>query len=212
MSRLSWKCTFAFALSLALGHSQLNGQNSGDISPDDLAQPSVTNGAGGSGRIQAKLVGTKGVKVMAEDASGNRYLKIQYMAKRFSDDSLVRSGEYTEYYPNGQPFCRGEYLDGARTGEWTFWHVNGKEAKKGAYSADRPEATWMVFDTEGRKAREESYQQGVPHGPWREWHSNGQASAQWEFREGRRHGSSVRWDQNGKKVHESQYRDGQPVK
>lgn len=42
----------------------------------------------------------------------------------------LRVGDWLEFYPDGRPKSKGEYLEGQKTGVWIYWDENGKKHKE----------------------------------------------------------------------------------
>jgi len=190
-------------------------------------------GTGAAGEIPPPiLVDLRRIRETYADGSP----KEQYAVKFFSDDSTVKDGSYTQWYPNGNKFQEGAYVDGKQDGLWTFWSPDGKVAKTVNYKAGKPDGLTTIFRSDGTtKEREEIYRDGKRQGRWVQynergvhilqeeykdgvlsgtqiaWYDNGKEKFRVELRDGKRHGKATFWDEQGQMTSERLYENGQPV-
>lgn len=159
--------------------------------------------------------------------------KREYRVKMYSDGSLVNDGEYVEWYPSGQKYKEGKFVDGLEQGEWTFWHENGQIAKQPSYVEGKLDGKWTVLREDGSPIEERSYidgkrhgtfvaydesgeqklserrfQQGEPEGTWIEWYPDGEKKVEVEFLNGKLHGVKQQWYDNGQLAAREDYRAG----
>lgn len=183
------------------GGTNTTGGQTGTESPD-------TPGWGGiEGVPPPKLVDVRQVEENYEDGAR----RSRYRVKFFSDESTVKHGDYTEWYPDGSELCRGRYSDDKKDGEWTYWSPSGKKAKNGSYQNGRLDGPWVYYDDEEKPAREENYKNGVKHGPQIMFYDNGVEKQRIEFADGKPDGTAVLRDEDGNETGRLIYEDGKLV-
>ncbi len=96
----------------------------------------------------------------------NGQIKRRFEARTYSNNEVVFHGRYVEYYPNGQRFKQGMYVDGKQDGLWGYWHENGRIAKKGKFIEGAHDGIWIYKTDRGYMRRQESYQNGLKDGLW----------------------------------------------
>lgn len=93
------------------------------------------------------------------------------------DDSRgeeVKTGEWTEWYANGNLRTRGMYDEGVPVGQHTWWHENGQRQEVGEYKSGLAEGLWTRWYASGQKQEEGQYLAGVKSGAWTTWGTDGQ--------------------------------------
>lgn len=87
--------------------------------------------------------------------------------------SRAETGEWTYWYPSGEPRESGRLSEGTRIGTWTQWWPNGQLRSRGE----------RRFDARARGS--------VRVGPWTTWHANGVRESAGAYARGEREGH---WD------------------
>jgi len=151
-----------------------------------------------------KLAGIRELRETYSDDTPRVVRRVKF----YTDDSTVNHGNYTEWHPNGQKSCEGEYSDGKRGGVWTYWFEDGKKAKSGRYKDGKPSGNWTYWRPDGTKDREESYRDGKRHGRSIFYNEKGKPKQQGEYNDGLRHGTWTRWFDSGQKAAEGHYVNG----
>ncbi|HZZ26383.1 MAG TPA: toxin-antitoxin system YwqK family antitoxin [Pirellulales bacterium] len=140
----------------------------------------------------------------------DKKVKVHRTVKRYSDDSFIDDGLYTEYYPNGQKLLEGNYIDGKKDGAWHMWWDNGQEAKVENYVAGQLDGQWTVYTPQGLKDSDVSFKAGKRDGRWVTYAADGkQLKEQTDYHEGKPDGASVAWNADGKKISEVHFAHGQ---
>jgi antitoxin component YwqK of YwqJK toxin-antitoxin module len=121
----------------------------------------------------AKVPDDDAAKLFKTPRSRQRY-------KVFSDGSKKKYGKYEEWYPNGQKFVEGEYIDDVKQGPWKLWHENGKLCKTENYLSGKLEGTWKTFTDKGLLESEVSFHDGVRSGRWVTYGPDGKTPAKQE--------------------------------
>lgn len=134
-----------------------------------------------------------------------------WQVKVFSDNSEVKDGPYKEFYPDGNKFVEGRYVDGQKEGDWTFWGKNGKLLKTEKYRDGKLDGAWTLFREDGSKERDVSFKAGKREGKWVFYDAAGKNSPveQHEYKASDRDGTWIKWYPNGNKQSEEHYVDGQ---
>jgi len=65
------------------------------------------------------------------------------------DEHDERVGLFTEYFPNGQPRCQGNYTQGKEDGLWYGWHPDGKLRFQGIFLAGVRSGNWQYWNEDG---------------------------------------------------------------
>ena len=163
----------------------------------------------------------------------NGKLWIKHTITRYSDDSIVSNGPYSEYFETGKIFVEGAYSQDAATGVWTYYHPGGAVAKKVTFKKGRPDGTvevyredgsllskrvfkegkragsWETFASDGKQLKQlETYNDGKPDGVLKVWFENGNLEREINFKQGKRDGVSTEWYETGVKKVEVHFKDG----
>ena len=72
-----------------------------------------------------------------------------------------KHGLWTWWYPNGQKYSEGRYLNDQPVGLWVFWHSNGQKQMEGAYAAGVLVGKWTWWKEDGSVLRAEDYGQSA---------------------------------------------------
>jgi antitoxin component YwqK of YwqJK toxin-antitoxin module len=68
-----------------------------------------------------------------------------------------RHGMWTWWFPNGQKYSEGRYLEDQPVGKWTFWHSNGLKHMEGEYLAGVQSGKWSTWQENGQIVRIEEH-------------------------------------------------------
>jgi len=79
----------------------------------------------------------------------------------------LRSGPWTDYYPDGRKQCAGDYEDDVQTGLWTYWFENGNKEMEGRFVDERREGPWTSWHENGALRSEGRFEAGFEEGLWR---------------------------------------------
>ncbi len=60
-----------------------------------------------------------------------------------------KSGEFMEFYPNGQLKARGKMKDGEQHGSWQWFRKDGTIMRSGSFAAGAQTGTWTTYDSSG---------------------------------------------------------------
>jgi antitoxin component YwqK of YwqJK toxin-antitoxin module len=165
----------------------------------------------------------------------NGQIKRRFEARTYSNKEIVFHGRYVEYYPNGQRFKQGMYVDGKQDGMWGYWHDNGRIAKKGQFIDGEHDGIWIYKTDKGHMRRQESYKNGLKDGLWivygrlpgtkvreENWKQDlrhgltteynpetGQIMMTTEWVDGKKQGKEQVWYEDGSKAIYREYQDGE---
>lgn len=107
-------------------------------------------------------------------------------------DSLGRrTGDWTEFWPNGEVRSAGPYKEGLREGQWTFYSRDGRVEQEGGYRAGQWHGRWVWYHLDGSVHRDEQYRKGREDGDFVEWSETGDVLAQGVYERGRKQGDWV---------------------
>jgi antitoxin component YwqK of YwqJK toxin-antitoxin module len=150
-------------------------------------------------------------EITVEELYPDKKVQVRRMVKRYSDDSMVNNGLYTEFYQNGHKLEEGKYIDGKKDGAWHMWYANGQEAKVENYVNGQLDGQWTLFNEKGLKESEVSFKAGKRDGHWITYADDGkQPRMQEEYHDGKLDGTSITWSTDGKKLTEAHFENGMP--
>lgn len=72
-----------------------------------------------------------------------------------------KHGQWVWWYPNGQKYSEGRYLNDQPVGLWVFWHSNGQKQMEGEYSTGVLVGKWTWWKEDGSVLRSEDYGQAA---------------------------------------------------
>ena len=90
------------------------------------------------------------------------------------DENGLRTGEWVEYYDNGQIRYKGYFFEGKREGEWVLYHNNGKLFSKGFYVEGKQTGEWEFYYEDGQLWYKGSFSEGKKTGEFVYYYENGQ--------------------------------------
>ncbi len=118
---------------------------------------------------------------------------------KLSTDQYENNGLFTEYYPTGQKFAEGHYVNGVHDGAWTFWYDNGQVCKVVNFKQGRADGIWDVFRPDGTLLAKKSYKNNNRDGDWITYQEDGKTpKVEEKFVDGIRDGVSRAYFPNGK--------------
>ncbi len=127
-----------------------------------------------------------------------------------SDDSTLNHGPYVEWYPSGEKYMQGNYVEGVRQGAFTSWHENGKICKTQTYADGKLEGSWPIFRDDGTKEKEVGFHADQRSGVWKYYDATGkQLTAQEEYKDGKANGVWTLWRAEGKPLKEQHFTNGE---
>jgi antitoxin component YwqK of YwqJK toxin-antitoxin module len=77
----------------------------------------------------------------------------------------IRSGDWTQYYPNGKVCIKANYADGKLQGEYTVYYESGQPEFSGQYKDDAREGTWLKYNSDGTVKARINYAKGMATNP-----------------------------------------------
>lgn len=94
-----------------------------------------------------------------------------------SIDPVVRTGQLTWYYPNGNKSAQVHYRDDEADGIFVSWYEDGRVSQRGEYSLGQRVGPWVSVHRNGQRRSKGNYTAGRPTGEWRYFYDTGQLSA-----------------------------------
>lgn len=106
----------------------------------------------------------------------------------------LKTGLWTEYYPDGQKKSQFQYVDGVKHGPAKAWFANGQLEHNGEWERGKKTGNWTEWYESGAYKQTYRYEDGKEHGPY-EWDTEeGEKRARGEFKHGVRHGQWTWWN------------------
>ncbi len=72
----------------------------------------------------------------------------------------LKSGEWCQYFPNGQVCLKANYADGQLNGKFTLYYDNGKPEFAGQYNNDSRDGKWIRYNSDGSVKKTINYVNG----------------------------------------------------
>ena len=108
------------------------------------------------------------------------------MTGSYRDKSLrIRDGLFTYYYPQGESWVRGRYVNNTQSGSWLGWHRNGQVKDSVFFLNGYKQGRSWGWHENGQLMHEGFFEQGQPDSSWTWYFSNGQASTKERYRRGK---------------------------
>jgi len=115
------------------------------------------------------------------------------------------SGDYKEYYDNGQVRQEMTVLNGRIDGMVNVWFRTGNLKETRVFKEGRRSGVWVSYNEQGKKTGEASYKDDLKDGPWKIWDDAGILRYDMLYRKGEKSGLWIMYDSNGLKVSEKNY-------
>lgn len=100
-------------------------------------------------------------------------LKTDKVFEATQKDSIIKDGEYIQYYKNGVTKMRGIMKDGKRDGLWKSFYENGSPWSETTFKDGIKEGKTTTWFENERKRYEGSYKNDAESGKWTFWDENG---------------------------------------
>jgi hypothetical protein len=68
-------------------------------------------------------------------------------------EKRLRKGPFQIFYPNGQVYAEGIYLNDEKVAEWKFYYMKGQVKAQGSYTEDMRQGEWIKFDPRGTPSK-----------------------------------------------------------
>lgn len=125
----------------------------------------------------------------------------------YDKDQNPYSGEYREYFDNGQIRQEMTVLRGLIDGKVSQWYRSGTLKEIRMFKSGRRDGLWISYNEQGAKTGEASYKEDMKDGPWRIWDDNGVLRYEMLYRKGLKAGLWIMYDISGNKIAEKKYSD-----
>jgi len=119
------------------------------------------------------------------------------------------SGEYKEYYDNGQIRQEMVITDGRVNGEVVLWYRTGVKKEIRMFKSGLRDGLWVSYNEQGKKTGEASYKEDQKNGCWKIWDDHSVLRYEMFYHKGRKSGLWIMYDEEGKKISEKKYSDEQ---
>ena len=122
----------------------------------------------------------------------------------------VRSGTWTEYYPNGVIKTISGYRDGKLHGTYLSIDNRGGLIEKVDFVEGKKSGVYYKYER-GKIVHEMTYMDDVIHGPFKRYYSNGNVQEESNYANGVLDGQALWYDQQGNVTIEYTYANGELV-
>lgn len=123
----------------------------------------------------------------------------------YDKSGALFSGDYKEYYDNGQVRQEMSVLNGRIDGKVNLWFRSGKLKETRTFSEGRRTGMWISYNERETKTGEASYRDDQKDGPWKIWDDMGVLRYEMFYRKGQKTGLWIMYGPNGEKVSEKLY-------
>ena len=146
--------------------------------------------------------------VTREETFPNGKLKARWAERANADGSTTKHGIFENFYDNGKPKSRVEFVDGKENGLMMSWQNDGKLISTLSYRDGQLEGLCTYFDADGTKMSSGTYKNGKEHGVFTLYFPSGKVQGKTTWKKGMQHGKFEVWHENGKKAKSGQTKEG----
>lgn len=109
--------------------------------------------------------------------------------------------EFTSYYKNGELKTQGNTSEGTRTGKWKSYYPNGELKEEVTLNKNSKDGSYINYNKEGQLLEKGSYKDNIQAGNWEGYYENGDKKYKGSYdEEGNKTGKWLEWDKEGKKT------------
>lgn len=120
-----------------------------------------------------------------------------------------KTGEWLEYFCNGNPKAKVNFINGRQDGLAVLYFENGKVKEEGNWKNNRWVGAYKLYYENGQMQHDFNYSiAGKREGLSNYYHSNGQLAVQGVFKDGKESGLFKEWTDTGKLKAEKSYEGG----
>ncbi len=145
------------------------------------------------------------VTQVGEERWENGKLKVREEMKLDDEGEWILHGLVEHFWEAGEKKLAIYYKDGVPHGSKKAWYPNGQVYTNGAFVDGREDGVWTTFYLDGRKEAEWGMKLGAWDGPETRWHPNGQKAMHGVWVAGRQTGFFTKYDEEGKIIGEIDY-------
>ncbi|MCA8910405.1 MAG: hypothetical protein KDB82_01775 [Planctomycetes bacterium] len=130
-----------------------------------------------------------------------------------SENHLVRTGLWANYYEDGTRSFEGTYVEGKLDGTASWYHANGQKSALTEWVEGKMRGSWTGWHDNGNKWGHGYSYDGYgtspkKHGPWVWYHDNGKKQSEGKYDHDKAVGPWIYYDTNGKVDKIENYVDG----
>jgi antitoxin component YwqK of YwqJK toxin-antitoxin module len=125
----------------------------------------------------------------------------------YDKNQQLFSGNYKEFYDNGQLKQDMTLISGKIDGKVSLWYRSGTLKENRMFQAGLRNGLWVSYSETGIKTGEASYKDDQKDGPWKIWDENGVLRYDMFYKKGQKSGLWIMYDANGNKTDEKRYSD-----
>lgn len=145
------------------------------------------------------------VRQVGETHWDNGKLQRREEMKLDDDGEWILDGKVEDFWENGSPKLEMFYKDGLPHGPKTAWFPNGQVYHKGQFVNGREDGVWVTYFADGSKQAELHLNNGAIDGEEIRWHQNGKKAMYGRWVKGKQVGYFTFWDEEGKILRETDY-------
>ncbi|HTA31216.1 MAG TPA: toxin-antitoxin system YwqK family antitoxin [Candidatus Cybelea sp.] len=105
---------------------------------------------------------------------------------------------FVDYHTNGQVRTRGTLQNGVKSGLWTEYYPDGKKFREVHFKEDKLDGPFSIWFSDGKRS-EGSFKAGKTDGLVRVWYSNDQLESEVDVVQDKADGKETKWYPNGQK-------------
>lgn len=135
----------------------------------------------------------------------NGELKVREEMKLDEDGEWILHGKVQHFWENGAKKLEMFYREGLPHGSKTVWYPDGQVYHTGQYIEGREHGVWLTYFPSGAKQSELNLNLGAFDGPEIRWHENGNKAMYGVWNKGKQTGFFTFWSEDGKINREVDY-------
>ena len=146
--------------------------------------------------------------IQREETYPNGKVKARWSERNNADGSTTKHGWFENYYDNGKPKTRVEYVEGKEHGLMSSWQNNGTLISTLSYKHGLLHGVCTYFDSKGRRMSSGTYRDGKEDGAFTLYYPSGKIQGRTHWKAGVQHGKFEVWWENGKRAKLGQSKNG----
>ncbi len=113
--------------------------------------------------------------------------------------SNMANGLVTRWYPNGQIYVEGNFINGERNGLLTWWYQTGQKKEEAYFKMGKQDSIVTQWYDNGQEYAIGNYKNDKLHGLLTWWYQGGNKKEEATFNYGKREGQATWWYMDGQK-------------
>lgn len=120
-------------------------------------------------------------------------------------NSMLYTGTYEEYHPNGSLLIVQQIRNGQEHGNVDLYYANGSRQEHREFNEGMKTGVWLKWNEAGILMAEAGYKNDLKHGTWIIRNDKGVQLYEMHYTEGRKSGIWRQWNELGEPVMERDY-------